>query len=144
MQYMPGTQIKFSFVVPDGNGDNTTGLTFSLTSYSKDGTRVTAGAEYTSIVFAEDASGEFYTCTFTPGNAAAPLHAIFAKSNAAVPDTFQLNLEPDWARIVLLAEKQEHILGSPEQIKYYMPDGTTLIRTFNMSQTGAVETREGV
>lgn len=143
MLYFPGEEANLSFVVPDANGDNITGLTFTVVAITKDDQRIVAGAEYTSFAIVEHVSNDFYQAVFTPNSNTSAIFNIFAKSDAAVADSFQWTLEPDWSRIVLLCEKMEHVLGSPETVTYYMPDGSTIIRTFNMSRSGTLETREG-
>lgn len=144
MLYFPGEVARYTFTVPDADGDNVSGLTWSLLALAKDNQRLTSGAEFTSFSITEHASGLFYIAAFTPAQASSSQFGIFAKSDADPEDYFELHLEPDWGRIVLLAEKIEHLLTSPEQVKFYMPDGTTLIKTFNMTQVGNTETRTGV
>ena len=143
MLYMPGEQAVLTFPVPDANGDNVTGLSWTTKAITKDATRIVSGTEFSSFSISEHVSTEFYVAVFTPASSSSAVFGISAKSDAAVPDVLLWTLEPDWARIVLLAEKMEHTLGSPETVTYYMPDGSTIIRAFNMSRVGTLETREG-
>lgn len=66
MLYMPGEQAILTFPVPDGSGDNITGLSWTTKAITKDGARLTSGAEYSSFSISEHVSNEFYAAVFTP------------------------------------------------------------------------------
>jgi len=142
MLFIPGQQAIFTFTVPDGDGNNISGLSWTVLAISKDNQRLTSGSEFTSFSIVEHVSGLFYLAVFTPLSSSSSIYMISAKSDATVPDYFELHLEPDWANIVLLAQKIEHVLGNPELVRYYMPDGVTIAKTYTMTQAGSLETRE--
>lgn len=143
MLYIPGDEVRYAFSVPDGAGDHISGLTWSVVAIVKDNQRLVAGTEYSSFSIADHVSNAYALAVFTPLSSSSATFAIMAKSDAVVPDYFELHLEPDWAKITMLAEKIEHVLGNPETVTYYMPDGSTVIREFNMTRVGTLETREG-
>jgi hypothetical protein len=143
MLYIPGDSLVYTFRVPDADGNNISGLTWTKKVLTKGVLRITSGDVWDNWSIAEHVSNEYYGLSFIPAIDEAPIYMVAAISDAAVPDTFELHLEPDWAKIILLAEKIEHGTGTPETVSYYMPDGTTLIRTFNMTTVGATESRDG-
>lgn len=141
-KYRSGQQVRIDFTVPDANGDNTTGLTFSLVTFTVDGVKTTSGAEYTSISITEDASGDFYSFLFTPDDDSVAYYMVTLAADDSPATVFEEVLEPDWAWLMLYGDN-EHDTTSPETTTYKKPGGGTL-KEFTLTRTGNVISREGV
>lgn len=66
LTYTPGVAVKAEFTVPDANGDNVAGLTWTLALF-KDGVQVTSGTEFDGLSIEGIGSPPTgYLMTFTP------------------------------------------------------------------------------
>jgi len=138
-KYYPGTQHEISFTNPDSNGDNVTGLTWTVKAFIKDGVKVTSGTEFTSITCVA-VGNDFYRLRFTPGSNSTSTYVIALVSDAAIPDYFEEIYEPDWERIYFESD-MDHDTSTPESVTYKLPGGGT-ISVFQLSRVGTVLSRE--
>ena len=140
-KYRSGQQVRIDFTVPQADGTNDTGLTWTVQVFTKDGTKVTAGTEFASISITEDASNDFYSFLFTPASDSVSYYVVTLKADDTPATVFEENFEPDWAWLMLYGDN-EHDTTSPETTTYKKPDGTTL-KEFNLARTGNVISRTG-
>ena len=138
-KYYPGEQHEIYFTVPDLTGANTTGLTWSLDLFVKDGTKLTSGAEYSSVSCVA-VGNDFYRLRFTPDDDSTSVYTIALTSDAATPDYFEEIYELDRERVYLEAD-MDHDTSTPESVTYKLPGGATLSE-FQLSRTGTVLSRE--
>ncbi len=138
-RYYPGEQHEIYFTVPDATGANTTGLTWTVDLFVKDGVKVTAGAEYTSIACVA-VGNNFYRLRFTPDDDSTSRYSITLTSDASIPDFFEEIYEVDLERVYFEAD-MEHDTSTPESITYTLPGGATL-SVFQLTRVGTVLIRE--
>ena len=138
-RYYPGEQKEIYFTVPDTNGDNTSGLLWSVKLFVKDGAAVGSGTEYTSISCVAVGSA-FYRIRFTPDVDSTSVYTLSFLSDAGTPDYFEEIFEVDWEKLYLEAD-MDHDTATPESVTYKLPGGATL-SVFNLTRVGTVLSRE--
>ena len=143
MQYRSGQQVRYPFTVPALDGSNTSGLTWTVSLFIKDGTVVTSGTEYDSIEVS-DANENFYELTFTPASDSTAAYLIKLISDADPADVFEESFDVDWDWLFLYAEMEHDRSVSPETVLYKMPDGSTQLIKFRMTRDGVNIVREEV
>lgn len=138
-KYYPGEQHVISFTVPDIDGNNTSGLTWTVKLFTKDGAKVTSGAEYASIA-CSNVGTDFYKIVFTPDDDSTSDYTIVVISNATVPDYFEEQYEPLWDRVYFEAD-MTHDETDPEEVSYKLPGGAVLSQ-FQLDRVPPILTRE--
>ncbi len=94
LTYTPGVQAVAEFSVPDGNGDNVSGLTWTPSLY-KNGAVVTSGVEFDGLSFAAiGLTG--YKMAFTPMTDGA-VYMVRGKSSAG--DVWEERIESKYVRV---------------------------------------------
>jgi len=141
-QYIPGTEHRLTFTVSNRTGGEVTGLTWTLTLFVKDGTKVTSGDEFNSISVVEDANG-FYEALFTADENSTSEYMLKLVSDADPADVFEEVYTPNWTYIVLFANMVDNRGADPQTITYKLPGGDTL-KQFQMTRSESTVLRTGV
>jgi hypothetical protein len=141
--YRPnGVQIRVPFTVPELDGSNNTGLSWTVQLLTKNGTPLTSGTEYDSISVAEHSGDKFYELLFTPEKGSTAVYLItMISDNPDVADVFECLFEPDYSWLLLYAKMVRDLGASPETLEFLKPDGSRLVK-YKVYREGLREIRE--
>ena len=142
MLYRPeGVQIRIPFTVPALDGSNTSGLSWSVSLFTKGGAKVTTGTEFDSISVDVSNDDDFYEVLFTPSQGSEAVYLVKVISDAETADVFEVVMEPDYSWLFLYSKMVRDLGASPETLEILKPGGAQLIK-FKVYRSGTTETRE--